>query len=321
MWPFTRKTPAQRKREQQQAETMIELQAGRIPVHARERIEADVAAGKDFFSSDLTVREFLLAKESGLKVINQVMGTSFFSISFRGTYNGRWNGTGEILDLSQAHLDSRQLALSRMKQEAKLLGASGVIGVKIKSNVRNWGSYSTEFTAVGTAVTIPGWEGDTFTSALSTEEFWKLYTTGYMPVDVAMGMCSYYMYSDQQTQRIVNPGFFGNWNNQEVPLYTSGLNAARHISMQRLKAEMKAHGADGIVGMDVTFDMEDYEYESGKTRYHDLIAHFLAFGTSVRYCPELAVREQQAPLKIMDLKKPRVSPHTTSRFTKLSDAE
>jgi hypothetical protein len=67
--------------------------------------------------------------------------------------------------------------------------------------------------------------------------------------------------------------------------------------------------------------MEDYEYESNKTTYHDLIAHFLAFGTSVRYCPELAVREQQKPLTMIDLSKPRVSPHMTGRFTKLNNAE
>ena len=45
--------------------------------------------------------------------------------------------------------------------------------------------------------------------------------------------------------------------------------------------------------------MEHIEYESGSSTYHDLIAHFIAFGTTVKYQPELVVNEPTHPKPLM----------------------
>jgi len=319
-WLFGKKSPQEIKLAERRKATLQALSEGGIPLDARERIEREAALGKDFFSSDLSAREYLLAKESGVKVIGQVMGSSFYNVSFMGMQQRQRRQTGEMLDLTQAQLDSRTLAMSRMRQEAELLGASGVIGVKMKSNCHDWSSRLTEFTAVGTAVRIPGWTGKPFTSALSAQEFWQLYKEGYVPVDVAMGVCSYYMYTDNDTWNILHSAW-GNNNrrNMEVPLYTGGLQYAREKAMDRLTDDLKAHQADGVVGMDVTYDMEHIEYDTNNSTYHDLIAHFLAMGTSLAYRPDLAAAQKKsAPaLMFIDLAARRKSRHGTVRTNSL----
>jgi uncharacterized protein YbjQ (UPF0145 family) len=212
-WLFGSKSPAEIAQAERRKQTLEALAKGGIPLDAKERIEREMALGKDFFSSDLTAREFLLAKETGVQCIGQVMGSSFFNVSYVAMQQRNRRQTGEMLDLSKAQLDSRTMAMSRMRQEAELLGASGVIGVKMKSNCHSWASRLTEFTAVGTAVRIPGYTGKPFTSALSAQEFWQLYKAGYVPVDVAMGVCSYYMYTDQDTRSIL----YSFWGNRKCP--------------------------------------------------------------------------------------------------------
>lgn len=318
-WLFGRTTPQERLQAQRRSETLVSLAKGGIPVEAQERIRQELALGKDFFASDLTAREYLVTRQNGLDVIGQVMGSSFYHVRFGGLYQGRWRQTGELVDLSKAHLDSRTLAISRMKQEAELLGASGVIGVKLKSNAHDWSNNLTEFTAVGTAVRIPGWSGETFTSALSAQEFWQLYQLGYLPTGVAMGVCSYYMYTDNDTQNLLYSWWGGNnRNNAEVPLYTGGLQYARETAMDRLTSDIIAHNADGVVGMDVEVEMEHVEYESGNRRYHDLVAHFLALGTSVRYEPRVAVPQPLSTLMCIDLTAKRKGRHGVTRLDQLA---
>lgn len=283
-----KKSDEEVEREQRSKATVAALEAGGIPVQARERLERERALGSNFFSSDLSAREYLLARETGLQVVGQVMGTSFFNVSYLGLSRGRWRSTGELYDISRAQLDARRIAISRMKQEAQILGATGVIGVRIQSGHHEWSQRMVEFTAVGTAVRVPGVElKEPFTSALSAQEFWLLHNAGYIPVGVALGVCSYYMYTDQRTQSMLYSFFGGNnFSNQEVPLYTEGFQTARNEAMNRLSSDIYEHKADGVVGMDVDYSMEHIEYEMNERTYHDLIAHFVAMGTSVNYRPE-----------------------------------
>jgi len=290
------------RREERQKETLKELAQGRIPIQARERLEREAALGRNFFSSDFSAREHLLTKQAGLQTVGQVMGTSFFNVSFFGLARTRWRATGELVDVSRAQLDARRLAVSRMQQEAKLLGASGVIGVRIQSGHHEWSSSMVEFTAVGTAVRLPDWqEEEPFTSALTAQEFWLLHNAGYRPAGIAFGVCSYYIYTDAATQSILYSWFGGNnYSNQEVPLYTDGLRVARHEAMNRLTNDMYQHRADGVVGMDVSYDMEHIEYEANNRTYHDMIAHFVALGTSINKVADVA-QAKTAPMMVLNL--------------------
>jgi uncharacterized protein YbjQ (UPF0145 family) len=102
------------------------LERGQIPYRARHRLEEQRQRGDRFFTSDLTSNEHLLTREAGYEPIGLVMGTAFYKVSFWGYFNSYRTFTGELTSLSQAQLTARELAIARLQQEAKLLGAHGV---------------------------------------------------------------------------------------------------------------------------------------------------------------------------------------------------
>jgi uncharacterized protein YbjQ (UPF0145 family) len=271
----------------QQAATAA-LAAGDIPPSAKKRIDLQINADRKFFSSDLSVREFLLTKEAGIETISQVMGTAFFNVSYWGSYMGPWRSTGELAAVTQAQTEARKLALARMRREAQLLGATGVIGVRLHARKSNMGSRLTEFTAYGTAVRIPGYPQlvEPFTSDLNGQEFWQLYKAGYRPKGLVMGLCSYYIWTNWRANVQMYGVFgFGSFRNQEVELYTNGFYEARDLALNRLTQELYDLQADGCVGMTINPDIEKIEYGSENNKQIDLLVNFTALGTAVDQGP------------------------------------
>jgi uncharacterized protein YbjQ (UPF0145 family) len=276
------------------------LSHGDIPAIAKERILKHSSRTDKFFTSDLSVKEFLLMKESGVEVISQVMGTCYYNVGFFAAI-GVTRYTGEMTQLTEAQSHSRFLAMQRMQQEAKLLGASGVVGVRLKVKRPDVGSRNTEFTAFGTAVRIVGYPvgAEPFVSNLSGQDFWKLHNAGYRPVGVVMGCCSYYVYTDYQTRR-QQTGFFFTAPNQEIVNYTQSFYDARELSMSRLDSELSQLSADGAIGVDVDFEIEEIEYEQNRQNQIDLLLHFTAMGTAIQKSEAIPAR---APLMYIDLSK------------------
>ena len=91
-----------------------------IPQSAGSRL-ADAASGK-CFSSDLSVNEFLLVRETGFEPLGMVLGSSVYHV---GIQIGRWNQSMELTVLTQALYNARELAMGRMLAEAETLGADG----------------------------------------------------------------------------------------------------------------------------------------------------------------------------------------------------
>lgn len=289
-----------------QAATRQALESGRIPPEARHRLELQRKSDSEFFTSDLTCNEFLLSREAGYESIGMVMGTSFYKVSFWGYFGGYQSYTGELTALSQAQLAARELAIDRLRQEAALLGAHGVIGVRLQIGAYDWSNRTVEFTAIGTAIRIadrPIDDPQPFTSDLSGQEFWQLHQAGYYPRGIVFGVCSYYIHTDWNTQSLIRGGFFGRGSgqNQEIGQYTQGFNLARHLAMQRLSADIHKHHAEGAIGMHIDMGIEDIEYELNNTTYHDLLAHFVALGTSIVRDPHPIDPKQKSPLVYYDL--------------------
>ncbi|MBI2810636.1 MAG: heavy metal-binding domain-containing protein [Candidatus Melainabacteria bacterium] len=301
-WNKNNKDDEQRR--QREAATLQALADGKVPPAARERIEKQKEIGSNFFTSDLSSREYLLCRQAGFQTLGQVMGTSFFNVSFWGFYKSRWNATGELTNITHAQLEARRLAISRMQHEAQLMGASGIIGVKLVIKSHDWSSRQTEFTAVGTAVKIPGYPENLppFTSDLNGQDFWKLYQAGYLPLAIAFGVCSYYIYTDSRTQSIVSKQFFGMnlASNQEVNSYTQGFYTARNLAMSRAKAHITDNGGDGLVGVLADYHIEDIEYEVNDRTYHDLLVHWSVMGTVIS-SKEEQLDKIPTPTMILDL--------------------
>jgi uncharacterized protein YbjQ (UPF0145 family) len=89
-----------------------------VPEHGVERLTR--MRDRSFFTSDLSVNEFLLVKAAGFEPLGLVVGTSIYHIGFQV---GAWSQNQEMDVLTQAMYHARELAMTRMEEEADQLGA------------------------------------------------------------------------------------------------------------------------------------------------------------------------------------------------------
>jgi len=219
-----------------------------LPVHARSRLAAmkPGANQKGLFTSDLSVNEFLLVKEAGFDPLGLVVGSSIYHI---GWQKPAMNQSMELETLTQAMYHARELAMTRMEEEADSLGADGIVGVRLEVGRQEWGENLAEFIAVGTAIKARNGEshrapnGRPFTSDLSGQDFWTLTKAGYRPISFVMGNCVYHV-----GYQGVKAWFSQIGQNVEMPTYTQAIYDARELSLARMQAEAEQLGADGIVG-------------------------------------------------------------------------
>src|ERR1700761_5691489 len=242
-----------------------------IPDSGRERIarmKEEVARG--FFTSDLSVNEFLLVKQSGFEPLGLVLGSSIYHI---GWQQAGWNQSQELGVLTQAMYHARELAMTRMEEEADQLGADGIVGVRLTIGRYDWGADLAEFISVGTAVRHRDGElhrapnGRPFTSDLNGQDFATLLRAGYRPVGLVMGNCVYHVGRQGMLASLKQVG-----RNVEMPNYTQALYEARELSMERMQTEADHLEANGIVGARIV------ERSHG---WGSHVIEFFAIGTAV----------------------------------------
>jgi uncharacterized protein YbjQ (UPF0145 family) len=242
-----------------------------IPESGRARIarmKQDVSRG--FFTSDLSVNEFLLVKESGFEPLGLVLGSSIYHIGYQ---QASWNQNQEMGVLTQAMYHARELAMTRMEEEADQLGADGVVGVRLDIGRYEWGADLAEFIAVGTAVKHRGGElhrapnGRPFTSDMSGQDFSTLLRAGYRPTGLVMGNCVYHVARQGMLASLKQVG-----RNVEMPNFTQALYEARELAMERMQSEADELQAEGIVGARII------ERSHG---WGSHVIEFFAIGTSV----------------------------------------
>ena len=169
-----------------------------LPVHARNRLAAmkPGSGQKGLFTSDLSVNEFLLVKEAGFDPLGLVVGSSIYHI---GWQKPAMTQSMELETLTQAMYHARELAMTRMEEEADSIGADGIVGVRLEVGRQEWGEHLAEFIAIGTAIKARSGEshrapnGRPFTSDLSGQDFWTLTKAGYRPISFVMGNCVYHV--------------------------------------------------------------------------------------------------------------------------------
>jgi uncharacterized protein YbjQ (UPF0145 family) len=238
-----------------------------LPKEAGHRLE-ELEHG--LFTSDLSVNEFLLIKEAGFHPLGFVMGSSIYHTGIQAR---RWNKSQELTKLTEAMYNARELAMTRMEEEADQLGADGVVGVRLDVNYYEWGRDAAEFIAVGTAVKAEDGtshrnaRGKPFTSDLSGQDFWTIMQTGYVPQGLVMGTCVFHIAHRGIGQALGSMG-----QNVELPNFTQALYEARELAMTRMQDEANQLGATGIVGV----RLEEKSHQWGS---HTI--EFLSLGTAV----------------------------------------
>jgi uncharacterized protein YbjQ (UPF0145 family) len=301
-WIFKKESDEEKARKAEQQTSVAALEAGDLPLIARRRLQEQVSAGSNFFTSTLSAKEYLLSKEAGYQILGPVMGSAFVRIPYQLTYPS----SGELAKVTAGRREARRLAISRLAKEAEILGAHGVIGVKVTEKNKSWSGDVTEFTATGTAIRVPNSaflqanKHIPFTSTLSGQEFWQLFEAGYWPLGVIAGNCSWYEVGSQETRRITI-SLFGSVSNQEVDQFSRAFINCRRIARDRLIGELAGLYGDGAVDMSIDYSLRPIHYERNNVRYVNFMCHFNGLGTAVIYRPDGMRRIQSKPLFIIDL--------------------
>lgn len=243
-----------------------------LPVHARERLASmrKDSGHRGLFTSDLSINEFLLVREAGFDPVGLVVGSSIYHIGYQWA---NWSQNQEMTVLTQAMYHARELAMTRMEEEADALKADGIVGVRLEVTRHEWGESLAEFVAIGTAIRSRDGKpyrnahNMPFTSDLSGQDFWTLLRTGYRPVGMVMGNCVYHVSRQGLGQWFSRVG-----RNVEMTNYTQGLYDARELAMERMQNEAISLKADGIVGTQIV------ERNHG---WGSHIIEFFAVGTAV----------------------------------------
>src|SRR3954447_14952840 len=272
--------------DQQSQESYDPTSTAGIPEHGRERLAR--MRDRSLFTSDLSVNEFLLVRAAGFEPLGLVVGSSIYHIGFQ---LAAWNRNQEMNVLTQAMYHARDLAMTRMEEEADQLGADGIVAVRLDVSRREWGNDLAEFVAIGTAVRhregklhrAPS--GRPFTSDLSGQDFYTLLSAGYRPVGMVMGTCVYHVAHQGLGGFLRRIG-----RNTEMANFTQALYDARELAMERMQTEAEAAEAEGVVGVQLV---------EGNHGWSSHVLEYFAIGTAV--VPTSDAHEIPAPSLVLNL--------------------
>jgi uncharacterized protein YbjQ (UPF0145 family) len=279
------------------------LERGELPPDALERL-----GRKDIWTSDLSVPEAALTLGDGWRPRGLVMGSAVMRISwspwlgaygfsgygggYAGGWMGGWPSGGEIRELSRAAAEGWERCLDRLRLETEALGAHGAVGVRIKRAAWDPATGMAEFTAVGTAVSLPDAPAlpQPFTSALSGIEVSKLLRAGYVPLAPVVGTCVSYITGFEAAQAALT------WSNVPLQATSQTLAECRRAAADRMRAAAREAGAAGVVGVQLHMRAEEIEQKEPDRTDH--LVECTALGTAVA---DLRAGGSAVPTPVIDL--------------------
>ncbi len=301
MSPFgRRRPPAPTEEEKRAAEVDLErIRQGGIPLGAEERLKRVATSSTPFFTSDLTVKEYALAQASGLQPVAQVMGSSVVQHGWVGARGGYYV-SGEIPALSEPWNLSRTRAFGRLRQEAELADADGVIGIEISTGSLGEAG-NVELVVFGTAVrdtTLPPHPNRRLgMCTLSGQDVDKLRRIGAEVRGVVGHTAVISVQLGQNSAWVMNAGgMFGGGArmNVEITEIAQGVYDARDVAMREVRRQASEVDANDIVISTLAHTIQHHEYEqAGGYKIHFFYVTMHVLGTAIR----LGAREPHpAPL-------------------------
>ena len=158
--------------EQRRAEIESALGDGRVPPAIQARLE-DTRSGKLPWVATLTPAELITVRSHGLRPIAAIAASCWLH------YGWSW---------TEGHAQGWEMALQRLRDEARAAGANAVLDVKMRTiplGVEN----SMDFTLIGTAVYVEGLPPsvEPIVATVPTLEFVKLLEADVVPTGIAIG--------------------------------------------------------------------------------------------------------------------------------------
>jgi uncharacterized protein YbjQ (UPF0145 family) len=274
------------------------IRQGGIPLGAEQRLKRVGSARTPFFTSDLSAKEYALAQASGLAPVAQVMGSSVVQHGWIGM-QGAMYVTGEIPGLSEPWNMARRRAFDRLRQEAELAGADGVIGIEITTgSLAEAGNV--ELVVFGTAVRdstlAPRAARRLGMCTLSGQDVDKLRRIGAEVCGVVGHTTVLSVQLGMNSTWVMNrSGLFGGGAqmNTEITEIAQGVYDARARAMAEVRRQASAAEANNIVISTLRHQIAHYEYEQAGYTYHYFHVTMNVLGTAIR----LGAREPHpAPL-------------------------
>ena len=259
---------------------------GGVPLTAKKRLEGQVGSNRPF-TSTLSTSEFLALTSVGLVPISQVMGSSVYQIGYQPLPMGFSQGMAmgsliqpQLLSVQTEALNRcRDLALSRLVDEARAVGADGVLAVKISSGSLDFGTNVISTSITGTAFRYPESLKPKSKSYglgltnLSGADVIQLVSHGYLPVGILASVVVYfapipYLPMGSPTGPSIFGGGAGGWGgNFEISSLSQALRYTQHIVRSSVKEQAEHMRADGVVGMDLTTGSAPIGDESTRAVY------------------------------------------------------
>jgi uncharacterized protein YbjQ (UPF0145 family) len=251
---------------------------------ALERQDGQNSSGN--FTTSADGQELFCQWDAGYQPMGFVFGNVANSIGIAKGILGNFRqlAKGEVSQYSGIFNTTRNLAITRLQDEAKKLNANSVVGVRTtilpigESGVQ-------EMVMVGSASyneqvsSITGVVDGVTTSDMTAEETWNIAKLGYAPLKLVIGTSVYSL------------GFvggikatLGNLVKGEIKELTNLIYGAREESLKKVQQQAEEIGADEVLGI------KTYIYNLG----NDLI-EFMAIGTAVKKVEGLTTRSPQIP--------------------------
>ncbi len=288
---------------------------------------ASSASSGGAFTSDLSVGDFALCHQLGLKPVSQVMGSSIYQVGYQSTPWPSAMGGGfmfEMQALSEAWNEVRELALGRLAQEAGHVGADAVVGVDLSTGEHDWAENAIEYVVIGTAIrhdktSAAGGSAAGAANAaksrggrtagsdrrerhapvlteLSVADYAKLLSAGVEPLGVVAWSSVFFVGASYSTQMMSGVGGMGFTQNQELPEFTQGVYSARESVVSRLTHQAAKLNASGVIGVRIAHGIQRTTVGAGTYSRGGLMVTFHAIGTAIRedratipYAPETIV--------------------------------
>lgn len=228
----------------------------------------DALTGWGGFSSFMSASALAVAADADVTPVAQVVGFAGGDIRrgvIRTTRPGQGRlriGTARWRERSgpvQSWAGLRRRALGRLSQQAALLGANAVVGIRAERRVERPDRTLDEvgelgrWQFLGTAVRVGGLRTDTPVLTLaSAAELWALLRAGLAPAGVAGGFASVETLLSRQSMAATRRS--ARRPNVELGDLTEAAYEVRRLAMERLQADARTLGADGLIGVELHLD-------------------------------------------------------------------
>jgi uncharacterized protein YbjQ (UPF0145 family) len=106
--------------------------------------------------SDLSGQDLYLLIRAGYQPVGLAFGACVYHVAHQGIsqWMGQQTQNIELGNYTSALYEARELAMTRMQEEAERVRAHGIVAMRIEQKSHMWGSHVIEFLAIGTSVRL-----------------------------------------------------------------------------------------------------------------------------------------------------------------------